>query len=81
LRLPGGRQAQRRFLREDTIDLLFDYIGTLPDISISGFTVKTSAPVVVLSRSQKTFEEMRLVPNAVLVVEVEDADDDAQAAS
>eukprot|EP01060_Flectonema_neradi_P034352 TRINITY_DN6002_c1_g1_i1.p1 TRINITY_DN6002_c1_g1~~TRINITY_DN6002_c1_g1_i1.p1 ORF type:complete len:327 (+),score=62.84 TRINITY_DN6002_c1_g1_i1:56-1036(+) len=72
VQLFDGTSAERRFRQTDTIEMVENFIYTLPayDNTKKKFTVSTTLPVKVLS-SSATLKEEQLYPRAVVVAKEE----------
>ena len=72
VQLFDGSCVERRFRQTDTIEMVENFIYTLPsfDKSYKKFTVSTTLPVKVLS-SNSTLKEEQLYPRAVVVAKEE----------
>ena len=69
-RLPGGNRVERRFNKKDKIDVLYNFLEFLEDENIkdNNFDLIQTFPYVLYNDREKTIEEERLYPNAVLQV-------------
>jgi hypothetical protein len=67
-RLPSGHKAERRFNKKDSIDDLYNYISSLEEEHLTKFDLIQTFPFVIFVDRQKTLEEEKLFPNAVLQV-------------
>eukprot|EP00743_Colponemidia_sp_Colp-15_P003723 GILK01004017.1.p1 GENE.GILK01004017.1~~GILK01004017.1.p1 ORF type:complete len:367 (-),score=43.78 GILK01004017.1:170-1228(-) len=70
-RLPGGAKSQRRFLVDDPIQILYDYVDTL-DIKFEGtgeYDLLMNMPRMLLTNKTITLREAGLVPQAMLYVQ------------
>jgi len=76
-RFPDGENAERRFSRKDKIADLYNYIETLEGESIvwnhqDKFDLVQVYPPSVYSDKDKTLEELKLYPNAVIQIRERD---------
>jgi hypothetical protein len=67
-RLPSGNKAERRFNKKDTINDLYNYIASLEEEHLTKYDLIQTFPFVIFIDKQKTLEEEKLFPNAVLQV-------------
>jgi hypothetical protein len=70
-RLPSGVRVERRFRNRDSLQLLYDYVDTLPEMeSIVAFDLYSSFPRQSYSEKKHiTLMEANLVPSGMIVIE------------
>ncbi|KAJ3107155.1 FAS-associated factor 2 [Phlyctochytrium bullatum] len=80
IRLPSGERIVRRFLADDKLEILYDFIESLDlspiPIEADVIAVNTYPRKTLLDRSQ-SLREAGLFPNASLIIEEKDDDEDA----
>jgi hypothetical protein len=68
-RLPSGERSERRFNKGDTIEDLYNYIESLENIEHNNkLELIQTFPFIAYTNKEKTLEEEKLFPNAVLQV-------------
>lgn len=80
VRLPNGIAQQRRFLATDPLQRVCDWVDSLDSHAHLKYALATTYPRKVLKGPEvleKSLEELELVPQAALLVQPEDEEDDA----
>jgi len=73
-KLPSGDRLQRRFRAEETVGRLYDYIDGFGGIDAARYELCMSFPRKVLEDRGATIEESGLLPQAMLMVAVDEDD-------
>ncbi len=67
----SGRRSERRFYKQDTIKDLYNFVESLEDVEFNKegkFELIQTFPFAVFTDKEKTLEEEKLFPNAVLQI-------------
>lgn len=69
-RLIDGTRLQRRFRETETVQVLYDFVETLPQHAhLQDFALCTTLPKVFYTEKHLTLKEAKLSPKALLIVE------------
>jgi len=71
-RMPSGKRVVRRFLKTNTIESLYNFIGSLGEPDIDNFKYEISQPIPkrVYADMSATLEKEGLIPKAVVQVAI-----------
>ncbi|KAL3159233.1 hypothetical protein ABBQ32_011205 [Trebouxia sp. C0010 RCD-2024] len=76
IRLPDGSTAQRRFLADQPLQVVYDFADSLEGLNSLKYSLATMHPKVVYGsdKLQQSLSELSLAPQAVLLVQPHDDD-------
>lgn len=76
MRLPDGKNHQRRFEPSTTVQVLYDWVDSLESFDTLSYSLVCAFPKKVFERSDaaETLEKAGLVPQGALFVQVHDDD-------
>lgn len=76
IRLPDGSTAQRRFLADQPLQVVYDFVDSLEQLTSMTYSLATTFPKVIYGsdKLQQTISQLNLVPQAVMLVQPHDDD-------
>lgn len=80
VRFPSGAHHQRRFLATHVLGDVYDWVDSMEGLSYLRYSLVTTYPKKVLTGDNKslTLQELGLCPQAALLIQPEDEDDDEE---